>query len=66
MITALIVVWALLVIIGGYYTLDKNKRVKAWFLASLVLGFAILGWGIEEKVTEEEEVAEEMEEEWWW
>ena len=64
MITALIIVWVLLVIIGGYYALDKNKRVKAWFLASLVLGFVILGWGIEEKVTQEE--VAEVEEEWWW
>jgi hypothetical protein len=43
MITALIIIWALLVIIGGYYVLDKNKGVKAWFLASLVIGFVILG-----------------------
>ncbi|GEM_PF-2556693 len=64
MITALIVVWALLVVIGGYYTLDKNKRVKAWFLTSLILGVVILGWGIEEKVTQEE--VAEVEEEWYW
>ena len=64
MITALIVVWVLLVVIGGYYTLDKNKRVKAWFLTSLILGFVILGWGIEEKVTQEE--VAEVEEEWYW
>ncbi len=64
MITALIVVWVLLVVIGGYYTLDKNKRVKAWFLTSLILGVVILGWGIEEKVTQEE--VAEVEEEWYW
>ena len=66
MITGLIVIWVLLVIIGGYYALDKNKRVKTWFMASLILGFVILGWGIEEKVTQEEVTEEEMEEEWWW
>ena len=64
MITALIVVWVLLVVVGGYYTLDKNKRVKAWFLTSLILGVVILGWGIEEKVTQEE--VAEVEEEWYW